>query len=137
MTTNKKLEWLRVLAILVFVAVISPAQLLVHKDVPGEKFILIAISLVTYATIPIVFKFWPIPGEKEISAKRWGAFFVILAAGLIVINFHLARPWLNRHQRVDEIVSNLSLALGGWLIPGFVASIAIIVFLFKRLHPRQ
>jgi hypothetical protein len=140
MLADKKIEWLRALAIVVAGAGIACTQSLVPIGAPGEKLILIAISLAAYATIPVVFRMWPIPGKKEISATRWGAYLALLAAGLVVINFHLTRPWFERHPRIehiDEIVSHFIYAMGGWLVPLLAVSIGIAVTLFKRLKPRR
>src|ERR1700676_1504413 len=114
----KKVEVLRAIVILIVMLGISTTRFLVHKDTPGERLILIAINVATFATIPIIFRIWPIPGKKEISLKRWGAFLVIAAVGQAVIIFPLTRPWLERHPRVDhmdEVVSHFNYVMGGWL----------------------
>jgi hypothetical protein len=129
-------EFLRTLTILALCFAISYTQFFVHKNTRGEKFILIAISLLCFATIPLVCRIWTIPGKKELSMKRWALFFIVLVVGLVTINFHLATQWFESHPRLDEELGRLNSAGDGWFLRVVIILIGLVIILI-RLFRRE
>ena len=129
-------KWLRFMFILVVGVAISSIQLLVREDVRGKRFILLAISLAVFSSIPVVYKLWTIRGESEISNRRWVIFLVLMAVLLSARRFGLIQLAYDRYPWIAETTRYLSSAAGGWLLPSFGALVVIVLFLVRRLKHR-
>jgi hypothetical protein len=134
-SVNIRAEWPRLLAIVLFAAGISSTHSLVPKHAPRQELISIAIDLAMFATIPIVYRIWPVPGKKPLPMTIWVLFFTVLAIIMVTARYHFAQPWFERHPRVEEALTRLASASGGFLVPTLGILILIATLFFRAGSP--
>jgi hypothetical protein len=80
-----------------------------------QKTIRIGATVAAFLSIPVLYRFWPVTGEKSISPRIWLIFLALLTLGLVMLD--LPDSWVREHPRLTEPIARLGSALGGWLLP--------------------
>ena len=83
-----------------------------------------AINVAVFSLVPIVYRVWPLPGDKAVSGKRWGAAAILLFAALTIEDLHRFSyfdrfPYLNKGTRIAHMKM--------WLLFILLACVALVV----------
>jgi len=118
----KSAKWVRAGAILLFAFGILNIPYPKHDDTAPKAILRVVIGVFAFAVIPIVMKLWPIPGETQVSLRRWSFILGMIFVGDTVIRFR--DDFFPQYPSAGEWVVTALFLFGG---------ISVILFFFHDL----